>query len=246
MTLDEAKRKLIDAGRILEAEGMGDLTRGHVSIRIPGDPTHFMMKPHSHGFDEITEDNIVICNLAGDKVSGGGRRHSEVFIHSEIFKVRPDVTSVIHAHPVHAVALSATGQDLKMISQPAITFADGLPYYSDTVNLIRTPEAGAGVARALGQCKATLMRNHGVAVAGRTVEEAIVLTLSLESACQIQLLAQAAGGLHETFPEEDIKRLHDTITHAEQFVVNFNFLARKASRGRIAHEQMQTWETAKI
>jgi len=140
MTLDEAKQKLIDAGRILETEGQGDLTRGHVSVRVPGDPDHFLMKPHSHGFDEITEENMVVCNLEGEKVGGGGRRHSEVFIHSEIFKARPDVMSVIHSHPVHAVALSATGQTLQMISQPAVNFADGLPYYTDTMNLIRTQE----------------------------------------------------------------------------------------------------------
>ena len=61
--VEEAKQKLIDAGRILEAEGHGDLTRGHVSVRVPGDPAHFYMKPHSFGFDEITMENIVICNL---------------------------------------------------------------------------------------------------------------------------------------------------------------------------------------
>ena len=45
-----------------QGQGQGDLTRGHVSIRVPGDPTHFYMKPHSFGFDEITIENIVICN----------------------------------------------------------------------------------------------------------------------------------------------------------------------------------------
>lgn len=230
MNEHEARQKLIDAGRILEAEGQGDLTRGHVSIRMPDDPTHFLMKPHSHGFDEITDENIVICNLEGDKVGGGGRRHSEVFIHSEIFKARPDVTSVIHAHPTHAVALSATGRPLKMISQPGVHFADGVPYYTDTMNLIRTREMGAGVARALGSCKAVLMRNHGVAVAGRSIEESVVLALMLDSACHIQLLTEAAGGVGETFPPEDVQRLHDAITRAEQFAINFDFLRRKVHR----------------
>ena len=76
MTLDEAKQKIIDAGRILEAEGLGDLTRGHISLRLPDDPSLFFMKPHSYGFDEITLENIVICNLDGEKVGGCGWRHS--------------------------------------------------------------------------------------------------------------------------------------------------------------------------
>src|SRR5262249_9229006 len=152
-----------------------------------------------------------------------------------IFRARPDVMSVIHAHPTHAVALSATGQPMKMISQPACHFADGVPYYTDTMNLIRTQEMGAGVARALGSCKAVLMRNHGVALAGRSIEESVVLALLFENACQIQLMTEAAGGPGEMFADADIQRLHDTVTRPEQFSVNFEFLRRKLQRDFVAH-----------
>lgn len=230
MTLDEAKQKIIDAGRILEAEGLGDLARGHISLRLPDDPSLFFMKPHSYGFDEITLENIVICNLDGEKVGGGGRRHSEVFIHSEIFKARPEVMSVIHAHPTHAVALSATGRALRPISQPAAAFSDGLPYYCDTINLIRDQALGAGVARALGAAKAVLMRNHGVALVGATVEETTILAIMLDNACKIQLLAEAAGGISEVFPPGVVKELHEAITRPEQYSINFEFLRRKVLR----------------
>ncbi|MGF6870639.1 class II aldolase/adducin family protein [Paraburkholderia sp. MM5477-R1] len=232
MTLGEAQQQLIDAGLILETNGQGDFTRGHVSVRMPGDPSQFIMKPHSYGFDEITPENIVVCNLDGEKIGGGGRRHSEVFIHSEIYKARPDITSVIHTHPIHAVALSATGKSLKMISQPACTFADGVPYYTDTVNLIRTQDMGRGVAQALGNAKAVLMRNHGVAVAGRTIEEVVILALALDEACHIQLLTEAAGGEGEVFSDEDVQRLHDQVTRPEQFTINFDYLRRKVQRAR--------------
>ena len=228
MTIEEITRKLIDAGRILEDQGQGDLTRGHVSIRVASDLEHFYMKPHSFGFDEITPENMVVCNLAGEKVSGGGRRHSEVFIHSEIFKARPDVMSVIHTHPTYAVALSATGKALEPISQPSVAFYDGLPYYTDTIDLIRTPEMGAGVAKALGPCKAVLLRNHGAAIVGASVEEATVLAIMLDNACQIQLATMAAGGSGEQFTAQSIQRLQHNITRDEQYVVNFNYLKRKA------------------
>ncbi len=233
MTADEAKHQLIAAGAILDVHGQGDLTRGHVSIRVPGDAQHFFMKPHSFGLDEITLDNIVLCNLEGEKVgTAGGRRHSEVYIHSEIYKARPDVTSVIHAHPVHAVALSATGSTLLPISQPAVAFADGVPYFSDAIDLIRSTELGAGVARALGAHKAVLMRNHGVAVVGATIEEATVLAILLDNACQIQLLAQGGGGIGEQFAAERVEKLHHDITRAEQYTVNFEYLSRRVRRGR--------------
>jgi len=230
MTETQLRHMLIDAGRILAFEGQGDLTRGHVSVRVPGDPQHFFMKPHSHGLDEITLENIVICNLEGEKVGGGGPRHSEVYIHSEIYRARPEINSVIHTHPTHAVALSAVGGALPPISQSAVPFSDGLPYYTDTIDLIRTKEMGAGVARALGRHKAVLMRNHGVAVAGQSLAESIVLALMLEDACRIQLLVTAAGGPGEMFPPEDIRRLYDKITRPEQYGINFDYLRRKASR----------------
>lgn len=230
MTGDEAKRKLIDAGRILDAAEQGDLTRGHVSVRVPGDPTHFYMKPHSQGLDEITMENIVLCNLEGEKVAGGGRKHSEVYIHSEIYKQRPDVMSVIHSHPTHAVAFSATGRALLPISQPAVAFADGLPYFTETIDLIRSQALGAGVARALGAHKAVLMRNHGVAVVGATIEESTILAILLDNACQIQLLAEAGGGVGEQFAAEHVQRLHHNITRAEQYTINFEYLRRREQR----------------
>jgi ribulose-5-phosphate 4-epimerase/fuculose-1-phosphate aldolase len=230
MSEQEAKQKLIDGGLILETAGQGDLTRGHISVRVPGNPNLFFMKPHSFGFDEITMENIVICNLDGEKVGGGGRRHSEVFIHSEIFKARPEVMSVIHSHPDNAVALSATGRQVLPISQPGTAFSDGVPYYTDTIELIRTEEMGAGVARALGPHKAVMMRNHGVAVVGQSIEESVILAIMLDNACRIQLLAEAAGGIGEQFASDHIQRLHDTIVRAEQYVINFDFLRRKAYR----------------
>jgi L-fuculose-phosphate aldolase len=230
MTEQQARQKLIDAGLVLETAGQGDLTRGHISVRVPGRPDLFFMKPHSFGFDEITMENIVICNLDGEKVGGGGRRHSEVFIHSEIFKTRPEINSVIHSHPDNAVALSATGRAVLPISQPGAAFSDGVPYYTETIELIRSQAMGAGVAQALGQHKAVMLRNHGVAVVGETIEESVVLAIMLDNACRIQLLAEAAGPIGEQFAADNIGRLHETIVRAEQYVINFDFLRRKAYR----------------
>ena len=229
MTAHQTQQRLIEAGLIIDHYGLGDLTRGHVSIRVPGDPEHFYMKPHSFGFDEITPENMVLCNLDGEKVGGTGRKHSEVYIHSEIYKSRPDVNSVIHAHPTYAVAFSATGKNLQPISQPSVAFADGLPYFDEAIDLIRTPELGLGVANSLGQCKAVLMRNHGVSVVGSTVEEATILLIMLENACQIQLAAMSAG-VGETFDAVQIKKLHHDITRPEQYTINFDYLVRKIKR----------------
>jgi L-ribulose-5-phosphate 4-epimerase len=226
-TAETVKQRLIDAGRILEANGQSDFTKGHVSVRVPGDPDRFYMKPHSLGFDEMTMDNIVVCNLEGEKVGGGGRRHSEVYIHSEIYKVRPDVNSVIHTHSVNVVALSATGKPVLPVSQPSVVFYDGVPYYSDTIELIRSQDKGAALARSLGACRAVLLRNHGVAVVGGSLEEATMLTIMLDDACKIQLAAQAAGGIGEMFSPEIVERLKKSMLPTEHYFINFNYLLRK-------------------
>src|SRR5665213_2047664 len=110
MTHDDIKQTMIEAGKVLVAEGQDDFTRGHISMRLPDNPKLFFMKAHSIGLDEITMDNILTIDLEGNVVAGTAKRHSEVYIHSEIFKVRPDVNCVLHTHPPYSVALSSTGR----------------------------------------------------------------------------------------------------------------------------------------
>jgi L-fuculose-phosphate aldolase len=230
MTDDALKQKLILAGQILVADGMDDFTRGHVSVRLPDDPARFYMKPHSIGFDEITMDNILTIDLDGKVVAGSGRRHSEVFIHTEIYKARPDVQSVIHSHPPYAIALSVTGRPVRAFSQPSVLFHDALDTYDASMRLIRTPEMGAGVARALGANRAALLRSHGVATVGHSIEEATIVTLMLENAAMIQLTAEAAGDTLPDLPHADIAGLCEELSPHEQFTINFEYLARRLAR----------------
>ena len=119
MTHAEIKEKMIWAGKVLVNEGQDDFTRGHISVRLPDNPSLFFMKCHSVGLDEITAENILTIDLEGKVVAGTSRRHSEVYIHSEIFKVRPDVHCILHTHPLYSIVWSGGGRPLKAISQPA-------------------------------------------------------------------------------------------------------------------------------
>jgi L-fuculose-phosphate aldolase len=224
------KELLIVAGQVLVAEGQDDFTRGHISMRLPDDPGLFFMKAHSIGLDEITTQNILTIDLEGNVVAATARRHSEVYIHSEIFKARPDVNCVIHTHPTYSIALTATGRPLKCYSQPGALFYEALGLYTDTINLIRSHAMGAGVARALGAGRAVLLKNHGVVVTGKTIEEAVIGTLMLENGAMVQLLAEAAGDPAPEFPRADIEKLKHDISQPEQFKINFDYLARRVKR----------------
>ena len=224
------KEQLIVAGKVLVAQGQDDFTRGHISFRLPDNPGLFFMKAHSIGLDEITMQNILTIDLEGNVVAGTARRHSEVYIHSEIFKARPDINCVIHTHPTYTIALSATGRPLKCYSQTGALFYDALGTYDDTINLIRTHAMGAGVARALGRGRGVLLKNHGVVVTGATIAEAVIGTIMLENGAMVQLLVEAAGDPAPEFSRGDIEKLRGDITQPEQFTINFDYLVRRIKR----------------
>jgi L-fuculose-phosphate aldolase len=230
MIHNDIKQKLIMAGKILVAEGQDDFTRGHISIRRPDNPSHFFMKPHSIGLDEITMENVLTIDLDGNVVAGTARRHSEVYIHSEIYKARPDVQCVIHTHPTYSVALSASGRPLRCYSQPSALFFEALGIYTDTIALIRSPALGRGVAAALGPHRAVLLKNHGVAVVGASIEEAVINVIMLETAAEVQMITEAAGVAGPELAREDIEKLRQQLSQPEQFVINFNYLARRVER----------------
>jgi ribulose-5-phosphate 4-epimerase/fuculose-1-phosphate aldolase len=229
-THTDIKKQMVMAGRILVAEGQDDFTRGHISMRVPGNPKQFFMKAHSLGLDEITPQNILTIDLEGNVVAGSARRHSEVYIHSEILKVRPDVNCVIHTHPTYSVAFSATGRPMKCYSQPSVLFYEALGLYDDTINLIRTHAMGSGVAQALGMHRAVLLKNHGVVVTGKNIEEAVIGTIMLENAAMVQMLVEAAGDPAPEFPRADLEQLKKDISQPEQFKLNFDYLARRLKR----------------
>src|SRR6185312_15255930 len=236
MTHEALKRKLALAGKVLAANGQGDFTRGHISARLQdtksGKQPLFVMKPHSVGLDEITPGNILTIDLDGNVVAGKARRHSEVFIHSEIYKMRADVGCVVHSHPPYAIALSGSGRPIKALSQAGALFRGEAGVYDDTIALIRSAELGKGVARALRQGRAVLLKNHGVVVAGASIEETVIGAIMLETAAMIQLAAEAAGDMAPEFPEDDIATLKAQLSKPEQFAINFDYLARRVTRRR--------------
>ncbi|MDX1485672.1 MAG: class II aldolase/adducin family protein [Alphaproteobacteria bacterium] len=202
-SIDALKEALINSGKILASEGQGDLIFGHVTARLPDDPGHFLMKPHDFGLEEITPENLITVNLEGEKVAGESRIHIEVFIHSEILRVRPDIGALVHTHAPYTVAFSSLGLPLQGIGHEGAMFHAGVPVFSETADLIIDQTRGKAVAKAMADSDVLIMRNHGLVTAGRTIEEATVLALFLERACKAQLAVEACGGAKHVCSEED-------------------------------------------
>src|SRR5205085_12290183 len=96
------------------------------------------------------------------------------------------------------------GKTLQPMSNDGTMFSAGVPIFSETTDLITDQPRGKMVAKALGQGKVVILRNHGIVTAGASVEEAVFLAIKLERACRIQMLAESAGGPKLFVKEEEL------------------------------------------
>ncbi len=193
MNIEEMKELLVNACKVLAFAGQKDGIWGHVSLRLPQKDL-FLMKPWGFGLEEVTAEDVITVNLDGQKVEGTRKIHTEVPLHSEILRARPEVNCVIHTHPLAPIAFSALDVPLLPLSNECCVFYEELPVYSACTDLIREKSRGEEVAQCLGGSRAVILRNHGIVTAGTTVGEAVMWALFLDRACQTQLLAMQSGG----------------------------------------------------
>jgi L-fuculose-phosphate aldolase len=180
------------ACRILDMEGHGDMTLGHLSVRA-ADGSGFWMKRNRIGLGEVLgPDDFVLVGWDGNQIAGSGGRHSEWPIHSEIFRLRPDVNVVVHSHPFYASVFSAITEPLQPHTLDADYFIE-VPRHEADVALITLKSEGKALARSLGQSFALFVANHGVTFCGTSLEHAVCVGIFLEKACKAQLVARAAN-----------------------------------------------------
>ena len=199
------------ACQILALEGYVDLTLGHVSARGPGERALFI-KRKGVALDEVLPEDVVPLDLDADDASVGPDIHLEAVIHTEIYKLRPDVGAVVHGHPPFATALGATAARLELLTHDAVLFPDGVSVFEETADLITGPEQGRAVAEALGSRRAVLLANHGVIAVGKDVPWAVLAAITLERAVRIQSIARSLGPLR-SIPAVSAERLHASKYH---------------------------------
>lgn len=199
-TAREAIDQVVWANRILANEGIFDFL-GHISVRNPeNEKTFFIARAIAP--ETVTKQDILEVDQEGKVLTKNplGNPYSERIIHSAIYKNRPDVKSVVHAHPRAVVAFTVSEVPFRMVSHPASIFYEGIPYfdaYDFTPKgggmLIRTKEEGDRVAKTLGKSMAMWMRGHGYNVAGPSVPNAVRAAIELRDNVMILMDAQQFG-----------------------------------------------------
>lgn len=143
---------------------------GHLSARLPeGD--RFLITRHSLG-PRATADDLLVLDLHGRKLSGEGDAPGEFPIHSEVYRVRRDVGSIIHYHGLYSTGFTTSEVALRPIHLLGTIFHDGIPVHPDP-RLVSDARRGEALARALGVHRAVLMRAHGATITGSDVREAV-------------------------------------------------------------------------
>ena len=195
------------ACRILAMAGYADLTLGHVSAR-GSDGRTIYIKRKGVALGEVAPADVVAVDLDGDHDHVGEGMHLETVLHTEVYKRRADVRSVVHGHPPYATAFGATDAQFAYLTHDSVLFAGGIATYDGVPDLIVNARQGAEVAQALGDGTAVLLRNHGVVVAERDVQWAVLASVLLERAVLMQSIAATLGPLRP-IPGELLASIHE-------------------------------------
>jgi HCOMODA/2-hydroxy-3-carboxy-muconic semialdehyde decarboxylase len=202
---------LIIANRILYQQGVVD-AMGHVSVRHNKDPNRYLISL-ARAPELVTAADIMEYDLDSNPVRDPGRRqYSERYIHGEIYKLRPDVNAVVHNHSPGVIPFSVSSVQLRAVAHSGGFMADGVPVWEIreagglTDMLVSNAKFGRSLAEKLGNNAAILMRGHGAAVTGKSLQYVVGRSVYLEVGARLQAQAMALGGsVNYLDPEEGRK-----------------------------------------
>jgi HCOMODA/2-hydroxy-3-carboxy-muconic semialdehyde decarboxylase len=190
---------IVTGSRVLADFGVLD-GFGHVSARHPTNPNHFLMS-RSLAPALVTADDIMEFDLDGNAVDARGRSlFLERFIHSEIYRARPDVMSVVHTHSPGVIPYTISQVPLRAVFHNAAFLAAGAPLwdirknFGETDMLVRNAAIGKDLALTLADKPVVLMRGHGDVTVGPSIKLAVFRAYYTDVNARLQSQAIALGG----------------------------------------------------
>lgn len=206
----DLRQAIVEAGRICYAQGLMPANNGNISVRMGEDS--LMITPSTLCKGRLELDDLLIIDLAGNLLKDGNPRKkrrisSETPMHLEVYRQRPDVRAVIHAHPAHATALTVA--DIPFPEDVLPELLEGLGPVPTTDFATPSTDENAHAIRAhLAGHNAILIRNHGAITLGRHLEEAMIHLERLEHVARVIVLASGLGKIQH-LPPAMLKKLHD-------------------------------------
>ena len=191
--------------RLLAHYKMTDLIYTHSTVRVPGEPGHFLINPYGYRWEEITASSLVKIDVDGNKVGDSPHRVNPAgfTIHSAVHMSRHDAACVIHTHTRAGMAVAATKDGLLPINQIALSFYSRIGIH-DYEGIALDLDERERIIADLGPTNcALILRNHGLLAVGRSVPEAFQTIFYIERACEVQVAALSMGR-ELVMPPEDV------------------------------------------
>ena len=230
----QARVDLAACYRLVAHYGWDDLIFTHISARVPGPETHFLINPYGMMFDEITASSLVKIDLRGSKVSNSPYHINPAgfTIHSAVHEARHDAHCVLHLHTTAGVAVSTQKDGLLPISQQSLFPLTAISYH-DYEGVALNPEEKPRLVADLGDTNFMILRNHGLLTCGETVAEAFLHMFILQRSCEVQVMAQAGGKELIRIPSsivDGIRQMTRTVTRRTGAQLAWPGLLRKLDR----------------
>jgi L-fuculose-phosphate aldolase len=204
----EYRQDIVDVGKLIYQKGWVAANDGNVSIRLENNKILCTCTGISKGM--MTVDDLTVCDLDGNKMEGSRERTSEIAMHLTIYRMRPDIFSVVHAHPTVATGFAVAGRPLNLALLPEVIIGLGSVPLAD-YGLPGTPALTEGMLPYIPKYDAILMGNHGAVSYGEDVYKAFFKMETVEHFARIALVAELLGG-PKVLPKGEVDKLFDSRT----------------------------------
>ena len=209
--IDEARFRadIVEVGRRLYARGYTASNDGNISVRLG--PDRLLMTPTSVCKGFMTVDMMCITDLDGKKVAGERNPSSEMQMHLEVYRRRPDVNAVVHAHPPLATGFAVAGIPLdRAVLAEVVCTLGSVPIAEYATP--STQELPAAVAKYVQAHDGMLLANHGALTMGKDLFSAYYKMETIEHFAKISLVARLLGG-ERILSRDEVFRLQDLRGH---------------------------------
>ena len=199
---DQLRKEIIDFGLKSYTSGFVTETEGNLSARLADN--RFLVTPSHVPYDKRQVDDVVLLDESGNVLKGTRRPTSETKMHLAVYKARPDVNGIVHAHPLYCTMLAVMGEPLKPILD------EMLPYLGGIIEVTQfAPSGSAEIAaecvKSLGNRAAVLLANHGNLCVGKNMSRAFQTAKYIEKYAQIYLQVLNLNRVRQV-PEERQKQ----------------------------------------
>jgi ribulose-5-phosphate 4-epimerase/fuculose-1-phosphate aldolase len=214
----ELRELVATAGAVLYQQGLTDYL-GHCSARVPGTDRVVIKPKHSKTVRspaELGPDNMIVVDLDGNLIEGSDAPPSERFIHTEIYRARPDVQAVVHTHQRAATLLGVIGADLLPVLHVPAVLTDGgtMPAWPCPL-LVTRPELGRKLAASLGTAGLCHLQGHGIVSVAADVRRAAVTAVALEQLAEANLTILQTGRSPRVITEGELDELRTAVASVD-------------------------------